>query len=93
MPIEFELNFGYIYDDDGEIVGEKNFVVSAEWLFTNISKICKYVVLETEQDINDFLNWYDPEEDGRAIFEAALIDGALIKHAFATWYEEVEDDE
>ena len=23
MPIEFELNFGYIYDDNEEIIGEK----------------------------------------------------------------------
>lgn len=87
MSIEFELNFGYVYDDDEEIIGEKNFVVSAEWLFANVGKICKNVALETEQDINDFLNWYDPEDDGRAIFEAALVDGALIENAFVTWYD------
>lgn len=87
MSIEFELNFGYIYNNDGEIVGEKNFVVSAEWLFENIGNICKNVVLETEQDINDFLNWYDPEEDGRAIFEEALCDDALVVNAFVTWYD------
>lgn len=87
MPIEFELNFGYIYNEDEEIVGEKNFVVSAQWLFANIGKVCKNVVLETEQDIDNFLNWYDPENDGRAIFEAALVDDALIKNAFVTWYD------
>lgn len=87
MPVEFELNFGYIYDENEEVVGEKNFVVSAEWLFENIGKICTNVSLETVEDIMDFLNWYDPEEDGRAIFEAALVDGVLIENAFVTWYD------
>lgn len=87
MPVEFELNFGYICNEDGEAVGEKNFVVSAKWLFENIGKICPNVSLETEEDVMDFLNWYDPDDDGRAIFEAALVDDALIENAFVTWYD------
>ena len=87
MPAEIVLNFGYIYNENGEEVGEKNFVVSAKWLFENIGKICPNVSLETEEDVEVFLDWYDPEVDGFAIFEKALCDNALVVNAFVTWYD------
>ena len=71
MIMEYELNREYIVDDEGEAIGETNFVVSASWLMDNLKNICPNVCLDTEQDIEDFLNWYEPEIDGEAIYQAA----------------------
>lgn len=45
MIMEYELNRKYIVDDEGEAIGETNFVVSASWLMTNLEIIALMYVL------------------------------------------------
>ena len=79
MIMEYELNREYIVDDGGEAIGETNFVVSASWLMANLETICPNVCLNTEQDIEDFLNWYEPEIDGEAIYRAAKLADEIVE--------------
>lgn len=73
MNIEYELNRAWIYDDDEDTVGETNFVVSAEWLINTFNKLnnekkftCEY------EDLEDFLDSYEPEIDGELIYQCAI---------------------
>ena len=75
-----ELNRAWILDEDGEAVGETNFVVTIKWLNTvferlnNTSKfVCKY------NDLEDFLEVYEPETDGELMYQEAIKDNALIE--------------
>lgn len=77
---EHELNREWIYDDDGEPIGETNFVVPTKWLngafneLNNENKfICKY------DDFDDFEEIYEPETDGELIYQKAIADGVLVE--------------
>lgn len=92
FEFELELNRAWIYDDEEEdIVGEKNFVVSAVWLILNINEIIPGANIGNAEDFDKFLDCYVPEEDGEAIYEAAKRMGKIIEE-FDTYYED-EDDE
>lgn len=90
IDYEFELNRGWLYNDEEEIYGETNFVVPACWLFGKLPTICQNVILKSDEDVEDFLNWYEPEVDGEAIYQAAIADGILIEE-FDTIYDEEEE--
>ena len=93
LDFQLELNRAWIYDDeDEEIVGEKNFVVPAVWLILNINEIVPGVDIGNEDDFDDFLGYYVPEEDGEAIYEAAKRMGKIIEE-FDTYYEDEEDED
>lgn len=77
IECEYELNRGWIYDEE-EIIGETNFVVPTKWLketFDNLNNdnqfICYY------DNLNDFLGTYEPETDGELIYQKAIADGVL----------------
>lgn len=77
IECEHELNRGWIYDEE-EIIGETNFVVPTKWLketFDNLNNgnqfICYY------DNLNDFLETYEPETDGELIYQKAIADGVL----------------
>ena len=92
MPFELqlELNRAWIYDEnEEESIGERNFVVPMQWLMHNINKICPRACVYTNEDFDDFLNWYCPEEDGQAIYEAAVRMGVLIRET--DYYYDEED--
>ena len=80
IPIEFEheLNRAWIEDEDGDAIGETNFVVSTEWLVNTFYRlnnkgkfVCEY------DDFEDFADSYEPETDGELIYQQAIKDGAL----------------
>ena len=84
MDIEFqyELNRGYIYEDNEEI-GEMNFVISADYL----DRI--FLELFPCEDFDEFIDWYEPETDGEKIYQKALADGEIIDE-FETYYDKEE---
>lgn len=75
INIEYELNREYIYDEEGEVIGETNFVVPAGWLIELYNKTYanKYNSLE------EFLDVYEPETDGEFIYQQAVKDDVIIE--------------
>ena len=73
IDFEYELNREWIYDDDGEIVGETNFVVSAVWLRNLYDK--RYA--DRYNSFHDFMDCYEPEVDGETIYQEAIKDKVL----------------
>jgi hypothetical protein len=78
INFEHELNRAWIYDEDGETIGETNFVVPTKWLVETFDKlnnenkfICKY------DDFEDFEETYEPETDGELIYQKAIADDVL----------------
>ena len=78
IEFEYELNREWIYDDDGETIGETNFVVPTAWLtkvFNELNNnndfVCHY------EDFADFVETYEPETDGKLIYQKAIADGVL----------------
>ena len=89
MEIEYELNRAWIYDDEEDTVGETNFVVSSGWLVNTFDKlnnerkfVCEY------EDIEDFLDSYEPEIDGELIYQCAIKDGMLKEDLGIVMYKE-----
>ena len=89
MEIEYELNRAWIYDDKEDAIGETKFVVSAEWLVNTFDKlnnerkfVCEY------EDIEDFLDSYEPEADGELIYQCAIKDGMLKEDLGVVIYDE-----
>ena len=75
---EYELNRAWVNNDDGEPIGETNFVVPAKWLnevFDKFNNEDKFVCLY--DDFNDFIETYEPETDGELIYQKAIADGVL----------------
>ena len=62
--IEFEL----IKNDDIEVVAEYTYIVSAEWLTKLYREHLIYMFDLQEVDFDEFLDTYDPEVEGTAIY-------------------------
>ena len=72
---EIELNRKWLYEDEDDFpIGERNFVIPVEYLFSLMEMFGV-----DEDDVSDFLEWYDPETDGELIYEFAVRDGAIIE--------------
>ena len=78
IEVEYELNRGYIYNEDGEAIGETNFVVPTDW-FVKMFGETIWGELETGISIGEFLEVYDPSNDGEFIYQEAIKDGVLIE--------------
>lgn len=78
VEVQYELNRAWIYDDNDETIGETNFVVPGNWLinFFNDNRKDKYWFIK---DFEEFLDMYEPEEDGELIYQAAMKDEVLIE--------------
>ena len=76
IGVEFELNRGWIYDNEGEeIIGETNFVVPSKWLMELFNKN----FVNDYFDFDVFLDVYEPEVDGEFIYQKAIEDGVLVE--------------
>lgn len=73
VEFEYELNREWIYDEDGEAIGEVNFVVPADWL----RKLYDRRYVNEYNSFDDFINCYEPEVDGEFIYQEAIKDKAL----------------
>ena len=74
---EIELNRGWIYEDDNEdyeVIGERNFVISASYYYSLMDMLGM-----DDSEASDFLEYYDPDVDGKLIYEFALRDGAIVE--------------
>ena len=75
INVEYELNYKWIIDEDGEIIGEANFVVPAEWL----RELHDNKYADTYEYFDEFIEFYDPETDGKFIYQEAIKDNVLIE--------------
>lgn len=71
---EFELTKHREFNEQDEMVREDTFVVSDEYLQTTFSNMFS----ESYDNINLFLDAYDPEIEGKALYEQAFKDDQLI---------------
>lgn len=74
ITIEYTLNKKYIYDEDGEVIGEENFTVPFDWL----DNLYKEYFKDKYSSFEDFLKCYIPEEDGEFIYNKAVEEDVLI---------------
>lgn len=97
---EFELNREYTYDSGNEVIAEKNFVVSEDYLISIFDELFPGFKKESEKKglssysegeitffpyMEHFLDIYEPETDGEKIYQKAKQDCRLIKE-FDTIY-------
>nr|DAJ60416.1 MAG TPA: hypothetical protein [Caudoviricetes sp.] len=73
---EYELNRKWVTDDIGENVGETNFVITEEFLLLHWKECPNY---NNEENIEDFLETYVPEEDGQYLYDLVKDTGNLIE--------------
>lgn len=93
IEFEYELNREWIYDEDGEIIGETNFVVPTKWLVEAFNKlnnedkfVCSY------DNFEDFIETYEPETDGELIYQSAVADGVLKSDLGIVMYDKDDED-
>lgn len=91
MRVEYELNRAWVYDDeDDDPVGETNFVVPAYWLIDLYKK--HYAEKKTCSghyaygSLEDFLDIYEPEDEGEFIYKKAIEDGVLVEDIGVVMY-------
>ena len=81
--VEYELVKEVVYDDDIEIVAEYTYVVSAEWLTKLYREHLIYMFDLQEIDFDEFLDTYDPEVEGTAIYLLAKQAGEIIEEGWS----------
>lgn len=75
IEFQLELNRAWIYSDSADDpVGEKNFVITTKYFLSIFPKL-----FPLENDINRFLDIYEPETDGEKIYQQAVRDGQIIE--------------
>lgn len=93
ITIEHELNRGWIYDEDDNLVGETNFVVSSEWLMNIFNKLNdENKFIRKYKDFEEFEILYEPETDGEIIYRHAINDGVLKEDLGIVMYCEDNND-
>ena len=83
FSVEYELTKEVIYDDDIEIVAEYTYIVSAEWLTKLYREHLIYMFDLQEVDFDEFLDTYDPEVEGTAIYHLAKSAGEIIEEGWS----------
>lgn len=71
---EIVLNREWLYDNFDEPVGERNFVISVNYLESIFP-----LLFPKEESIIEFLDSYVPEEDGEKIYQKAKSDGQVLE--------------
>ena len=83
INVEFELVKEKIYDDDIEVIAEYTYVVSGEWLSeTYKNHIVKMFDYEGVS-LDEFLDVYDPDIEGTAIYHLAKEEGEIIEEGWS----------
>ena len=84
INVEYELNRAWIMDEDGEPIGETNFVVPEEWL----QKLYDENFADEYDSLDELVEVYEPEDVGEFIYQQAIKDGVLIEDLGVVMYEE-----
>ena len=83
FSVEYELTKEVVYDDDIEVVAEYTFVVSAEWLsklyYEHLINMFHY----EDYTLCEFLDMYDEEIEGTAIYYLAKGQGEIIEEGWS----------
>lgn len=88
--VEYELVKDKIYDEEIEVIAEYTYIVPAEWLTRLYKEHLIYMFELQEISFDEFLDTYDPEIEGTAIYHLAKSQGKIIEEG---WSEVVNDDE
>lgn len=88
MTKEYELNRAWIYaKGSDEPIGEKNFVVTEEFLCDFWGYFRKELEYPQKCELDDFLTIYEPETDGEFIYRFAKREGKLVEDLGAVYYD------
>ena len=82
INVEYELNRTWILDEEGESIGETNFVVPGKWL----KKLFDKHFADKYDSLDEFLDVYEPETEGEFIYQTAIKDGVLIEDLGVVMY-------
>ena len=73
--IELEMNRKWLYNEEGDEIGETLFIVPYKWLMS----IYKEHFSERYTSFEEFLNVYIPEEEGEFIYQKSIEDKVIIE--------------
>ena len=73
--LELELNRKWLYNEEGDEIGETLFVVPYKWLMS----IYQEHFSERYISFEEFLNVYIPEEEGEFVYQKSIEDKTIIK--------------
>lgn len=76
FSVEYELVREYTLDSEGEREMEYTFVVDAGWFKSAWDEVFSYVFKDYD-DIEEFLDVYDPELEGEMIYTYATLNGQI----------------
>lgn len=81
--VEYELTKEVVYDEGNEPIQEYTFIVPAEWL-SQIYKDHLTKMFDYEGwSLDDFLDTYEPEIEGTAIYYIAKDQGKIVEEGWA----------
>ena len=86
--VQYELVKERVYDELNEVVQEYTFVVSAEWLSKLYYEHLINMLHYEDYTLDEFLDMYDEEVEGTAIYYLAKGQGEIIEEG---WSEVVDD--
>lgn len=76
IKFECELNRAWVINKEtDETIGETNFVVSHEW----VEELFNKMYANKYDNLEEFLDAYEPEVDGEFIYQKAIKDGVLLE--------------
>lgn len=88
MEMEYELNRAWIYSrGSDEPIGEKNFVVTKEFLTDLWAYFRRKLGYPQEFTLCNFLDCYEPETDGEFIYQFAKKNGELVEDLGSVYYD------
>ena len=75
---EIQLNRLWDCDEDGEPIGQHAFVVTEDYA----KKVYNELFADRYESFEEFLDVYEPETEGQAIYDRAIADGVLINEFY-----------
>ena len=88
MSVEYELNRAWVYArGSDEPIGEKNFVVTKEFLNNFWGFFREKLGYPKESTLEEFLDVYEPERDGEFVYQVAKRNGELVEDLGKVYYD------
>ena len=81
--VQYELTKEKVYDELNEVVQEYTFVVSAEWLSKLYNEHLINMFHYEDYTLCEFLDMYDEEIEGTAIYYLAKGQGEIIEEGWS----------
>lgn len=81
IHIEYILCNEKIYNNENEVVAKHLFIVDSEWLYHMWKRHFK-ALFGYDNDLDEFLDCYDPDYEGQIIYMVAKHQGKIINEGY-----------